>query len=696
MGFSSPEKPPATLKRRAHMCHTLLMSGQSSSIGYLVCPNEVKAKGEEAVRSTLSRRKLFQVILDCALVLVSTGCAFELRFAAVPDSPISFRFWIAFSFTLMAVRIPCLWRSQLYRLYWRYLSNRDLLKIVGALAFSSALFYGLRVLAGQQPFPRLTIIEWMLSVLLIGGTRMAYQFFHLYGTGNEEGPHHVRRVLIAGAGDLGEGIAREIIRRRNGQRVIGFVDSDPTKHGALIHGVPVFGGDEQIEQVVASQDIDDVIIAIPGARGSQIRRIVSLCEKLPVQLRIFPSFDSLVAGEMDVKRVRDVAVEDLLRRPPVKINLDEIAGYISGERVLITGAGGSIGSELCRQVSGLSPEKICLLGHGENSIFEIEQELRSDFGADPFPVICDIQDFERLERVFARFRPTVVFHAAAHKHVPMMEMNPEEAIKNNVTGTRNLAALADRYGVRKFVMISTDKAVNPTSIMGASKRIGEMIIQAMAQHSRTEFVAVRFGNVLGSRGSVVPLMKRQIARGGPVTVTHPDVVRYFMTIPEAVQLVIQAGALGKGGEIFMLDMGEPVRIMELARDLIRLSGLVPGKDIEIKVTGLRPGEKLFEELLTAQEGTGATRHEKIFIASATAIRREELERAIVRMEAMASDGDSAGLRQALKELIPTYTPYYGSAERGLDSRPPAPLLDEEESPGAEATVPVPLWVGKAA
>jgi FlaA1/EpsC-like NDP-sugar epimerase len=439
---------------------------------------------------------------------------------------------------------------------------------------------------------------------------------------------------------------------------------------------------------------------------------VALCEALPVRLRISPGFRS-ASGANAAPTLRDLSVEDLLRRPPVRVNVEEVAGYLTGERVLITGAGGSIGSELCRQVATMNPESLLLLGRGENSIFQIHQELQGR-GVDAVPLVADVKDAARLEQIFQRFRPTVVFHAAAHKHVPMMEAHPEEAVTNNILGTRNMARLAARHGVNCFVMISTDKAVNPTSVMGASKRVAELIVQAEAQRSSIQafrlsgvqasnrdrvpaqrvadrqgesgipvpsdhpvypvhpcelsecptperlgaprFMAVRFGNVLGSRGSVVPTMRRQIQQGGPVTVTHPEMVRYFMTIPEAVLLLLQAGALGAAGEIFMLDMGDPVKIVDLARDLIRLSGLVPDRDIAIQFTGLRPGEKLYEELLTAAEDATVTRHEKIFVAAPAPVDAERVNAAVEALTELATEGDAYGIRMLLRELVPTYHP----------------------------------------
>ncbi|MBM3493701.1 MAG: polysaccharide biosynthesis protein, partial [Armatimonadetes bacterium] len=435
------------------------------------------------------------------------------------------------------------------------------------------------------------------------------------------------------------------------------------------------------------EQVDEVVIAISSARGPQIRDITKRLESVPVRLRISPGFAELDETDM-FSNLRDVQLEDLLRREPVMVDMHEISAYLSGARVLVTGAGGSIGAELVRQIANVRPERLILLGHGENSVFEIEEEIRRScagvsptsereprpsrpsgpsptsracegtaLAGGPSPigitsVIADVRDYGRLLRVMQELRPTVVFHAAAHKHVPLMEMNPEEAITNNVLGTRNLARAATQVGVRRFVMISTDKAVNPTSMMGASKRVAERVVQVESARSSTEFATVRFGNVLGSRGSVVPIMRRQIERGGPVTVTHPDVTRYFMTIPEAVQLVIQAGAMAGTGTIYVLDMGEPVRIMDLAHSLIRLSGLVPERDIEIKITGLRPGEKLQEELLTAEEGTSLTKHARIFMAAQTPPPVEDVDGHLDLLIAAAQAGDHAGMLTEIALLAP--------------------------------------------
>jgi FlaA1/EpsC-like NDP-sugar epimerase len=438
---------------------------------------------------------------------------------------------------------------------------------------------------------------------------------------------------------------------------VAVLDDNFNKLQHLLHGVPVIGNIKQIPQAVQEYNIDEILVAIPSASKQRLREIVTITKETNCPVRIIPGLLALTREKVTLDQIREVRIEDLLGREPVKLHLTEIAEYLRGERVLITGAGGSIGSELCRQVARFEPETLLLLGRGENSIYQIDQELAEMFPSlHKTPFIIDVRDRAGLEHVFKEYRPTVVFHAAAHKHVPLMESAPDEAVKNNVFGTKNVAELADEYRAKSFVLISTDKAVNPTSVMGATKRTAEMIIQQMARKSKTKFCAVRFGNVLGSRGSVIPLFQHQIARGGPVTVTHPEMVRFFMTIPEAVSLVIQAGAMGEWGEVFILDMGEPVKIIDLARDLIRLSGLVPGKDIQVQFSGIRPGEKLYEEILTSEEGTNATRHERIFVSKANDIDPNHFWEDLSALGKLISGADRAKIVEKLYEMIPKYTP----------------------------------------
>lgn len=469
-----------------------------------------------------------------------------------------------------------------------------------------------------------------------------------------------KETLIVGAGDAGILVLKELKRSVNSPLYpTAFIDDDPEKLNLCILGIPVVGTREDIEDIVKQYNIKVVIIAIPSAQGSEITQITNICKEHNVEVKIFPRISDIINGRITLNMIREVGVEDLLGRPPIELDLLSISGYITDKIVLITGAGGSIGSEICRQVSNFNPKTILLLGHGENSIYSIEKEIKQKFPLlSVKSIIADIQDRKRMEHVFSTYRPHVVFHAAAHKHVPLMENNPTEAIKNNIFGTKNVAECAHIYQAEKFVQISTDKAVNPTSIMGVTKRIAELVIQSLNERSSTHFSTVRFGNVLGSRGSVVPLFKQQIREGGPVTVTHPDMTRFFMTIPEAVQLVIQAGALEKEGEIFVLDMGQPVKISDLAKKLITLSGLIPDKDIQIKYTGIRPGEKLYEELFTKEEGSVASKHQLIFISKPTDLSKMELPSLLKQLEDLVYinkvQGTGDEIKMILKQIVPTY------------------------------------------
>ncbi|NLW07823.1 MAG: polysaccharide biosynthesis protein, partial [Clostridia bacterium] len=477
-----------------------------------------------------------------------------------------------------------------------------------------------------------------------------------------------RAELIVGAGDAGAMVAREfrnyVSGNGNGGEAlpIGFVDDDPGKQGTRLYGLPVLGTREDIPRLVEEYNVAEIIIAMPSVKGRVVREIVEICQGTGAKLRTLPGIYDILEGKIKVDPIREVQVEDILGREPVEVDLESIAGYLSGKVVLVTGAGGSIGSELCRQVVSFEPQLLILLDQAENNVYEIHQELSALVDGDRLvQAVVDVKDETAIEQVFRGYRPAVVFHAAAHKHVPLMEYNPAEAIKNNVLGTRVVARAADKHGARAFIFVSTDKAVNPTSIMGASKRLAEMVVQEMAWQSKTRFAAVRFGNVLGSRGSVVPLFQRQIAAGGPVTVTHPEMTRYFMTIPEAAQLVIQAGALTRGGEIFVLDMGEPVKIVDLARSMIILSGFVPGEDIEITFTGIRPGEKLYEELLTASEGVNATSHERIFIARPEEFDAAKLEYVLQQVSQPGWYADMAGVEEILRLVLPGFRAEKGQA-----------------------------------
>lgn len=608
------------------------------------------------------RERLFYLgTLDALIVSIAVLMVFLLRFDfAIPEEYLSVIPPVIAMHVLFT--LAAFYGMKLYRRVLQYASVEELMAIVFATTIAVAACFLLnRLITSQVPdyvVPRSIYSSWALIILGVGGSRFAWRLFrdnYLYRSEGIEG----RNVLIIGAEQAGVLVARELrYAKRAPFLPKAFIDDNPKSHGLQVLGLPVVGGRESIQRAVKQHNIQDIVIALPHAAKADIARIIDICKTTKANVKILPSLTDVMKGKVSVEMIRDVQVEDLLGREPVNLDISRIAGYVSKQVVLVTGAGGSIGSELCRQILPFLPKTLLLLGHGENSIYEIELELRKSFPqAHVIPVIADIQDRSRIEEVFDSYRPSVVFHAAAHKHVPLMEDNPWEAVKNNILGTKNVAELSSEYLATHFVMVSTDKAVNPTSIMGATKRIAEMLVQGMNSNSVTKYVTVRFGNVLGSRGSVIPIFKKQIQQGGPVTVTHPDMVRFFMTIPEAVQLVIQAGSLAKGGEIFILDMGKPVKIANLARDLISLSGLEPEVDIPIVYTGIRRGEKLYEELLTQQEGISATRHDRIFITKPVSFSWEEIHAFVTRLEQMAKEDISVKAEHA-KEILADVLPEY--------------------------------------
>ena len=483
------------------------------------------------------------------------------------------------------------------------------------------------------------------------------------------------RILLVGAGKAGTAIINELATsRRTEGRIVCVVDDDPNKIGKYLRGVLVEGNRSRIPELVEKHHVDAIYVALPSASAIQRKEILEICRETGCRLKTLPGMYQLLNGEVSIAELRDVQIEDLLGREPIRVNMDEIMDYVCGQVILVTGGGGSIGSELCRQIAKHRPRKLIIFDIYENNAYELQQELKRDYPRlDLLVLIGSVRNTHRIESVFEKYRPDIVYHAAAHKHVPLMEDSPDEAIKNNVFGTYKTAVAADKYGARRFVLISTDKAVNPTNIMGASKRMCEMVIQMMNTRSKTDFVAVRFGNVLGSSGSVIPLFKKQIAEGGPVTVTHPDIIRYFMTIQEAVSLVLQAGAYAKGGEIFVLDMGEPVKILDMAKNLIRLSGYTPDVDIPIVFTGLRPGEKLYEELLMSEEGLQDTPNKLIHIGRPIEFDEEEFCRQLVHLYQVANS-DSEMIRQEVKKIVPTY--HYEGEDLADESRPESKPLQE--------------------
>jgi len=506
----------------------------------------------------------------------------------------------------------------------------------------------------RRTFDSILLLDIVTTIMLLGGLRMVIRLYHEeYFTESRGG---LKRFLIIGAGDAGEALLREIVRMKVEQYdVVGFVDDDEAKQGMSIHSISVLGPLAQLPEICQKQKIDEIAIAMPSATHKELRHVVQVCQGTKIRFRTVPSITDIASGRYKVSQIRDVDIDDLLGREVVQLDLDLIEKFLKDKVILVTGAGGSIGSEMCRQVCNFEPKLLLLVEQAENPLFFIERELNTRFSDVPAEsLVCNITDKVRLEQIFAKYHPQVVIHAAAHKHVPLMETNPGEAIRNNVVGTKNIADVADAYGTDDFVMISTDKAVNPTSIMGSSKRVAEIYIQDLNNTSKTHFVTVRFGNVLGSDGSVVPIFNKQIAAGGPVTVTHPEMKRYFMTIPEASQLVLQAATMGQGGEIFVLDMGEPVKIVDLAKELITLSGFRPGEDIEIVFTGTRPGEKLFEELSIKGEDMLPTKHPKIAAWKNIPKDRQTLRAEIAKLIDIAQIQDYDKIVESIKQLVPEY------------------------------------------
>lgn len=534
----------------------------------------------------------------------------------------------------------------LYKKAWEYASVGELIIIFKVVTYSIISSIILQEIIFQSIQFRMLVVTWLLNLLFIGGSRFVWR---LYRDTIMNRNLNVQRTLIIGAGAAGTMVVRQLLNNKDTNlKPIAFIDDNEKKHNLDIYGIPVLGGVDKIEQVVKEHAIDFIVISIPSLNRKELNIIFQECAKTNAKTQILPMLEDLVTGKVSVNQFRDVQVEDLLGRDQVKMDIDSVSDDVTNKVVLVTGAGGSIGSEISRQISKFHPKQLILLGHGENSIYSIEMELKETFKDSSvlfITEIADLQDADKMMAVMNRYHPDVVYHAAAHKHVPLMERNPEEAVKNNVIGTMNIARAAEGHGVKTFVMVSTDKAVNPTSVMGASKKLAEMIVQGMGRKSKTRFVAVRFGNVLGSRGSVIPLFKKQIEKGGPVTVTHPDMVRYFMTIPEASRLVIQAGALAKGGEIFVLDMGEPVKIVDLARNLIKLSGHSV-EDIGLEFTGVRPGEKLYEELLQEDEVKDEQIYPKIYIGKTSELYLDQINELI----ATYAELDQETLRKRLVDI----------------------------------------------
>ena len=542
---------------------------------------------------------------------------------------------------------------RLYHSLWKYASIDEVTNVmIGCILAAAAQYIGIHVMNLHVPrsYYPLSMVFLMVGVV---GTRFIYRFLRLLSNRY----HGVKksRIMIIGAGEAANVIIREItVSQYVEGTVVCIIDDNRSKVGRYIQGVKIVGNRHKIVEAARKYEITDIIIAIPTAPRKEIRSILEICKETNCTLKILPGIYQLINEEVSVNRLRTVEIEDLLGREPVRIDAREVSDFLRGKIVMVTGGGGSIGSELCRQIASFSPAKLIIVDIYENNAYFIQQELKNRYPKIKLEVlIASVRNTNRMDQIFDKYRPEFVYHAAAHKHVPLMEDSPNEAIKNNVGGTLKLAKAADKYGVKRFIFISTDKAVNPTNIMGASKRICEMIIQSFNRRSQTEFVAVRFGNVLGSNGSVIPLFKQQIMNGGPVTVTHPDIIRYFMTIPEAVSLVLQAGVYAHGGEIFVLDMGEPVKIADLAKNLIKLSGFIPDKDIRIEYTGLRPGEKLYEELLMKEEGLKETNNNRIFVGEPIIFDDDEFVEAVENLDCLAKQ-ECKEIREEVKKLVPTY------------------------------------------
>ena len=545
---------------------------------------------------------------------------------------------------------------KLYRSVWHFASTTELLNVIGACSGSILSQIILMALLGMRMPVSYYMMKYVILIAGIGCLRFAYRILRMFQerrVGLERDKR--KNTMVVGGGEAGAMIIKEFQNSRYlAHRVCCVVDDNTSKVGKYIRGVKIMGTRTDIPYLAHELDIDEIVVALPSVSQKEVSAILQICQKTDCQLRVLPGLYQMINGEVSVSRLRKVEIEDLLGREPIKLQVESVMGYVQGKVVLVTGGGGSIGSELCRQIAAHAPKQLIIVDIYENNAYDIQQELKRKYPElDLVVLIASVRNVHRINTIFETYHPELVYHAAAHKHVPLMEDSPNEAIKNNVFGTYNTARAADRYGVKRFVLISTDKAVNPTNVMGASKRMCEMVIQMMNHRSKTDFVAVRVGNVLGSNGRVIPLFKKQIEHGGPVTVTHPDIIRYFMTIPEAVSLVLQAGALAKGGEIFVLDMGEPVKILDLAVNLIKLSGYKPYDEIPIEFTGLRPGEKLYEELLMSEEGLQETENKLIHIGKPIDFNEEWFRKELDEIQKLANE-DCADIRDKIQEIVPTY------------------------------------------
>jgi len=604
------------------------------------------------------------LIIDILMLSLTPLIALALRIN-LPFNPEYLTAIFYLTVISLVIKIGVFYSFKLYSRYWRYASIDELVAIGTSVFISTVLITGIFSILRQlhlfiaSGFPRsIPLIDGLLTFIVVGGVRFGPRFEEYIKSRNAQSQKS-KRVIIVGAGDAGEVVAREMLTSKYvSMEPVGFVDDNPAKIGMVIHGIPVLGAINDLPEIIREYNIQEIIIAMPSASGEVIRDIIKSCENLKIPFKSVPGIYEMLSGQASISRIRNIDIEDLLRREPVDMDTTLVHAMISGKRVLITGAGGSIGTELCLQVAQYGPAEIIALGHGENSLFELSARLkmfekhieeRQSIGISI--VVADVRDKSRLHTIFKRYSPQIIFHAAAHKHVPLMEENLEDAISNNILGTRNLVELAQEFPIERFVFISTDKAVNSINVMGMTKRVAELIVREAASKSKKPFVSVRFGNVLGSRGSVVPFFRQQINAGGPVTVTHPEITRYFMTIPEAVELVLQAASLGSDGEVYVLDMGKPIKIVDLAQDLINLSGYQVGKDIEIVFTGLRPGEKLHEELFMEDEVPVSTGCEKIFVVQSSSNTQDNsIDQQVEELITLAKNGDNEEARKKLAEI----------------------------------------------
>ena len=619
---------------------------------------KMKAKLDKLFDAAWSHKKSLSILIDITLILLSLFFSYVIRLGSIEVIGAKYLYQIlVIAVIIIPVKILVFWFFRLYHISFRFISLSEVLSIIKAAAVSSPVIALIAMVLRDREimlgFPRSVVfIDFFLTFFFVTGIRA---FFRLYYADSIK--KRGLETLIVGAGAGGEQLVREMVRSpHHGYLPVGFIDDNPKKKNTLIHGIRVLGGRKDIPKLAKDLNVKEIIIAIPSATSKEIRGIMDHVRKNDLKdVKVLPGISDLINGKVTLKDIRDISIEDLLGREPVQIDMGKVSSYIRNENILVSGAGGSIGTELCRQISRFDPAKLIMLDMGETELFKIDIEIReTDPELSLISIVGDIRDEKKVERVFKEHNIDTIFHAAAYKHVPLMEANPREAILNNIYGTEVLAQRSAEFGVKRFINISTDKAVNPTSVMGATKRVAENLILGLSD-ALTSFISVRFGNVLGSRGSVVPIFQEQIKKGGPVTITDYEMKRYFMTIPEAAQLVMQAGAMGNGGDVFILDMGDPVSIYHVAEELIRLSGLEPDKDIPIVISGRRPGEKLFEELLTAEEGTIATIHEKIYSARITGKIDKNYLKKIDKLISLAREHkDSGKVLSLLKELVPTY------------------------------------------